>query len=82
MVAPASARVNNNPTPACWPFNEGQFGPSNTANVARIPHFSVTVPGRGSPTMYESVLLIDILKGAGVPTGDELRGAELRRYIV
>jgi hypothetical protein len=28
------------------------------------------------------VLLIDVLKNAGVPAGDALRGAELSRYIV
>jgi hypothetical protein len=55
----------------------------SAADVARMPHVSVSLSGRGSQTTtYEGVLLIDILKGAGIPTGDALRGAELNRYIV
>src|SRR5215467_5122238 len=54
----------------------------SAADVASIPHVSVTISGRGSPTTYEGVLLIELLKRAGAPSGDTLRGAELARYVV
>ncbi len=42
----------------------------------------VTNPHEGTEDTYEGVLLSDLLKQAGVPSGKDLRGAALATYVV
>lgn len=52
------------------------------ADVASMPRDSVTVQLRGQSVRYTGVPLIELLKRAGVPSGDSLRGAELTKVVV
>jgi hypothetical protein len=52
-------------------------------DLAKMPRQTVSVPEKdGSKTEYEGVLLRDILRRAGAPSGKELRGKALNSYIV
>ena len=52
-------------------------------DFAKLPRQAVKAKGHdGVESQYEGVFLIDILAKAGVPTGNELRGKELTRYVV
>ena len=47
-----------------------------------MPRASVHVPGANGDTAYEGVWIFEILKRAGVPQGDRLRGKALAGYIL
>lgn len=52
-------------------------------DLTRMPHKSVHVTDRdGKAVMYEGVPLIDVLKLAGVPSGDGLRGPSMATCVL
>lgn len=53
------------------------------ADLAGMPRTSERVRGRdGQERLYEGVLLAEILRRAGQPEGEELRGSLLARYVL
>lgn len=52
-------------------------------DLAKMPRETVSVPGPdGSKLVYEGVLLREILKKAGAPMGEQLRGKALTTYVL
>jgi len=52
-------------------------------DLGGMPHATARVRGRdGSERTYEGVLLSDILKRAGQPLGEDLRGSLLSKYVL
>jgi Oxidoreductase molybdopterin binding domain len=48
-----------------------------------LPRRQLTISDdRGMPVTYEGVPVIEILQRAGAPTGNRLRGAEMKLYLV
>ncbi len=53
------------------------------AELGRLPRQSVTAKAHdGRESRYEGVALIDLLKKAGLPTGNDLRGKAVALYVV
>ena len=52
------------------------------ADLARMPRTTVTINEAGTDAHYEGVLLAEILKRAGAPTGAALRGKALASYLL
>jgi len=52
------------------------------ADLAKMPRATVTTTNGGIETKYEGVWLHEILKKAGVPLGEELRGKALTTYVL
>jgi hypothetical protein len=52
------------------------------ADLGAMPRAKATMDNNGIQTVYEGVLLSDILKKAGVPLGPGLRGAALAGYVL
>src|SRR5262249_54186155 len=52
------------------------------ANLAAMPHSTVTVPAGDQPATYEGVPMRELLTRAGVPSGESLRGRELSVAVV
>jgi hypothetical protein len=52
------------------------------ADLAAMPRASATTNNDGIATVYEGVLLSEVLKKAGVPLGPALRGPALASYIL
>ncbi len=50
--------------------------------LAAMPRAKATTSSNGIETVYEGVWLSDILKKAGLPLGNGLRGAALSTYVV
>jgi DMSO/TMAO reductase YedYZ molybdopterin-dependent catalytic subunit len=50
--------------------------------IASMPHQSVTTSAHDQSGRYDGVPLIDLLKRAGVPTGEAIRGRELSKYVI
>jgi hypothetical protein len=51
-------------------------------HLAKMPRASVKTTNNGRETLYEGVWLHDVLKEAGVPQGNKLRGKALAGYVV
>jgi len=51
-------------------------------DLAKMPRATVRTMNNGMETVYEGVWLHEILKKAGVPQGNELRGKALSSYVV
>lgn len=52
-------------------------------DLAAMPRETVTVPDQdGTNIVYEGVSLREILKGAGAPLGNQLRGKALASYVL
>jgi Oxidoreductase molybdopterin binding domain len=52
-------------------------------DFAKLPRQTVEAKAHdGDVSQYDGVSLIDILSKAGIPTGNELRGKELTRYVI
>lgn len=52
-------------------------------DLAQLPRTTLTVSDRNNTRItYEGVLLREVLKRAGVPQGEQLRGSNLARYLV
>ncbi len=52
------------------------------ADLAKMPRTTVTIKEDGADVHYEGVLLGEILKRAGAPSGDALRGKALASYVL
>jgi DMSO/TMAO reductase YedYZ molybdopterin-dependent catalytic subunit len=53
------------------------------ADLTAYPHQTVTVNERdGTKANYEGVPLLDVLKKAGIPTGNQLRGKAMASYVL
>jgi len=52
------------------------------AELAKMPHSPATVLEGDNVLTYQGVLLSDILKQAGIPTGDQIKGAELTGIVI
>jgi DMSO/TMAO reductase YedYZ molybdopterin-dependent catalytic subunit len=51
-------------------------------DLAKMPRASVRTTNNGMETVYEGVPLHEVLKRAGVPQGNELRGKALTNYVL
>lgn len=51
-------------------------------DLAKMPRASVRMGSAGAETVYEGVWLHEILKRAGVPLGNDLRGKALASYLL
>jgi len=51
-------------------------------SLAKMPRATVKTTSRGIETAYEGVWLTDILRQAGVPQGEQLRGRALAGYVL
>jgi DMSO/TMAO reductase YedYZ molybdopterin-dependent catalytic subunit len=51
-------------------------------DLAKLPRASVTTTSNGLQTKYEGVWLHEVLKRAGVPQGETLRGKALAGYLL
>jgi DMSO/TMAO reductase YedYZ molybdopterin-dependent catalytic subunit len=49
--------------------------------IAGLPHQTVTASAHDQSGRFEGVALVDLLKRAGVPTGEAIRGAELAKSV-
>jgi DMSO/TMAO reductase YedYZ molybdopterin-dependent catalytic subunit len=53
------------------------------SDLQKMPHVSVEVKDHdGNLTTFEGVPLVDLLKSAGAPIGEKLRGANMASYIL
>ena len=53
------------------------------SDLEKMPHMSVEVKDHdGNLTTYEGVPLVELLKSAGAPIGEKLRGATMASYIL
>ena len=53
------------------------------SDLEKMPHVSVEVKDHdGSLTTYEGVPLAELLKAAGAPIGEKLRGANMASYVL
>ena len=50
--------------------------------LARMPRASVTTTSNGTETVYEGVWIHEVLKRAGVPQGEAMRGKALTTYVL
>jgi DMSO/TMAO reductase YedYZ molybdopterin-dependent catalytic subunit len=51
-------------------------------DLAKMPRATVRTMNNGMETVYEGVWLHEVLKRAGVPQGNELRGKALSSYVL
>jgi hypothetical protein len=51
-------------------------------DLAKMPRASVRATSHGLETVYQGVWVHEILKKAGAPQGDELRGKALASYVL
>ena len=51
-------------------------------DLAKMPRATVRTMNTGMETVYEGVWLHEVLKRAGVPQGNELRGKALSTYVL
>src|SRR5450755_5009954 len=51
-------------------------------DLAKLPRTTVTMNDEGSSTVYEGVLLYDVLKKAGAPLDKQLMGKALASYVL
>ena len=51
-------------------------------DLAKMPRATLRIGGAGMETVYEGVWLHEVLKRAGVPQGDALRGKTLAGYVL
>jgi DMSO/TMAO reductase YedYZ molybdopterin-dependent catalytic subunit len=52
------------------------------ADLAKMPRTTVTLSDQGTDTVYEGVLLYDVLKRAGAPLDKQLMGKALATYVL
>jgi len=53
------------------------------SDLQKMPHVSVEVKDHdGNLTTYEGVPLVELLKSAGAPIGEKLRGATMASYVL
>ena len=84
FVGSLAAQTNQHP-PALTVSGDGAKPLSlSLADLSAMPHktLKVTNPHDHQDETYEGVLLADLLKLAGAPSGDQLRGAAMATYVV
>jgi DMSO/TMAO reductase YedYZ molybdopterin-dependent catalytic subunit len=54
----------------------------SASDLAAMPRATVRVTGNAMETVYEGVWLHEVLKRAGVPEGEALRGKALTNYVL
>lgn len=52
------------------------------SDLSRLPRRSVRASDHGKEAAFEGVALSDVLKMAGIPTGESLRGKDLVKYLL
>ena len=52
------------------------------ADIAALPHESLSASAHDQKGTFSGVRLTEILKRAGLPTGDAIRGRELAKFVV
>jgi len=53
------------------------------SDLEKMPHSKVEVKDHeGNPVTYEGVALAELLKAAGAPAGEKLRGASMASYVL
>jgi DMSO/TMAO reductase YedYZ molybdopterin-dependent catalytic subunit len=52
------------------------------SDLSRLPRRSVRATDHGKEADFEGVALSDVLKMAGIPTGERLRGKQLVKYLL
>ncbi len=52
------------------------------SDLSRLPRQKLRASAHGKESLFEGVALIDVLKLAGVPTGESLRGNQLVKYVL
>ena len=50
--------------------------------IANMPHQTVTASAHDRSDRYDGVPVIELLKRAGAPDGEAIRGPELAKYVV
>lgn len=53
----------------------------DAASFAKLPHKQVEASDHGKAGHWQGVALVDLLRDAGVPIGEALRGANLALYV-
>ncbi|WP_413162782.1 molybdopterin-dependent oxidoreductase [Capilliphycus salinus ALCB114379] len=54
----------------------------SAGDLAQLPRLTIETSDRGTPAIYEGVPLIEVLREAEVPLGDQLRGDNMTLYLV
>ena len=54
----------------------------SAGDLAKMPRATVRTTSNGTETVYEGVWLHEVVKQAGVPQGDALRGKALAGYVL
>lgn len=83
-VACAAAQAEMAPMPAAAVTIGGEVAVPlrlDAAALAARPRVAVEANDHGRPGRWEGVRLIDLLREAGVPTGEALRGRALSLYV-
>ena len=76
IAAPAAAQTLTVTGPT------GQVVTLTAAEVAALPHVTVTLDAHGEKHAYAGPLLIDVLAKAGAPTGKDIHGPALADVIL
>jgi len=85
QTTPAQTTPAQTPAPATLTVSGDVTTPLTlkAEDLAKMPHEKATVPEQDGTTVeYEGVPLVEILKRAGAPTGNQLRGKALASYIL
>jgi hypothetical protein len=61
---------------------DGHSTTLTAAQIAALPHVTVSVKDHDTPAQFEGVPLATLLSNAGVPLGDKLRGARLTDVLI
>jgi DMSO/TMAO reductase YedYZ molybdopterin-dependent catalytic subunit len=85
MLAAAISSAQTEPAPAAGIRVSGEVSHPLTlqmADLAAIPHHSVSVSGKHGAARYQGVAVVDLLRRAGAPLGAQLRGPKMRLYVL
>jgi DMSO/TMAO reductase YedYZ molybdopterin-dependent catalytic subunit len=61
---------------------DGQTAVLTPAQIAALPHVTLTVTVEGKTSTYRGVPLTDVLAAVGAPAGKALKGPELRDVVL
>lgn len=80
-VGTVSSQVRANPSVS---FSQGFATPMrvDATTLSGLPRQKISVAGPEATTSWEGVALIDLLRKAGAPLGDALRGEHLSKYLL
>lgn len=81
----ACAAVAQDAKPSATVRFDGDFATPLTldrAALAKLPRITVTASDHGKEGTWQGVAFADLLKQAGAPLGEALRGAKLASYLV